>query len=140
MELHSTGCGVWCIFCLESIVPFVQRRWTSWVMMDFEMKWKEWRASYGNDGWVDTWLCLSLTILFQSVIFPSIYLSNVDWTNVLLLFKKYLDQLPIKSRFFYGVTWNSLSRITAYTVSILYCDVGICIVFYLTVGSCCLFT
>ena len=44
--------------------------------------------------------------------------------------KKYLDQLRIKSRFFYGVTYNSLSRISAYDVSILYCDVGICIVFF----------
>ena len=47
---------------------------------------------------------------------------------MLLLFKKYLYQLRIKSRFFYGVTWNSLSRISAYDVSVLYCDVGICIV------------
>jgi hypothetical protein len=28
-------------FCLESVVLFMQRRWTSWVRMDFEMKWKD---------------------------------------------------------------------------------------------------
>lgn len=55
--------------------------------------------------------------------------------------KKYLDQLRIKSPFFYGVAWNSLSSITAYDVSILYCDVGICIVFfYLNGDSRCVFT